>query len=142
VLRLRKGDTILVTLFSNDKFRGKVDEILPTGICLVTKQGSMVIPKENVRKVAHVGKPGVNALGGGLMVGGVLLAVTAETAGTVRDANQLSQGQISGSTGKHNLGLELAGILIATGGFAVLVFGGRPRTIYEAKAPPTQASNN
>jgi hypothetical protein len=140
VLKLRQGDKIRVGLFSKQVHNGKVDKVEPNGITLTAKEGSLLLPKNDIESVAHFDHPKANILGAAVAAGGLGLAVTAETVGTAQDLNQLSNGQLTSSTGKHNIGLLVAGIVVAVGGIAIIVLGGRPRIIYEAKAPPPTAA--
>jgi len=135
VLRLRHGDTVIVKLFSNQVHRGKVDKVEPNGIYISSEEGPLVLLKADVSSVDFYDRKKAAIIGTALMAGGVGLALTAETIGTVQDVSQLNNGQLTGSTGKHNLGLMIAGIGVAVGGLAVFAFGGRPKTIYKAKAP-------
>jgi hypothetical protein len=138
VLTLRKGDTIHVTLFSKQVQTGKVDRVEPTGIALTTKEGSLLIPRENIKSVAYVGKPKVANPGLWMAAGGVALTGAAMLGGTAKDISDINSGKLSGSTGNHGNGLAIAGLGIAAGGIAVFFIGGKPKLIYEARTvPPT-----
>jgi len=135
VLKLRNGDAIWVQLLSNERHSGKVDRVEPTGIALTTKEGSFLIPKENIRRMGHVGRPKVMNPGAWLFIGGLGLTVAAMVGGTLKDVSDVNQGKLDSSTGTHGIGLMVAGLGVAAGGVAVMV-ASKPRTIYVASPSP------
>lgn len=136
VLRLSKGDSIFVQLFSKQLHHGKVDKVEPLSISLTTKEGSLLILKENIKSVGYVGRPRVASPGTWMILGGIALTVAGALGGSVKDIGDLKSGKLSGSTGNHGNGLMIAGLAIAAAGAPVLFVGGKVKTIYEAKAAP------
>jgi hypothetical protein len=131
VLKLRSGDRITVTLMSKQVQTGKVSRVEPTSIAMTTKEGELLIPREDIRAVGYMGKPKIATPGAWLMIGGAGLAGAALLGGTLKDTNDLSSGKMSsGSTGT---GLAIAGVTVAAAGAAIMILGGKPKLIYEHK---------
>ncbi len=139
VIALRHGQTVIVKLFNKQKYKGKVDQVEGKSLTLTTQGAPLLLLQENIQSVDYIDRKRANILGGIVMGGGALLASTAGFIGTTQDLQQLSNGQLSSSTGKRHLGLQLAGLFIAVGGLAIFAFGGRPKTVYEAAAAPPRS---
>lgn len=131
VLRLRKGDSLIVLLFSKKQYSGRVDHVELGSLAITTRTESLVLPKEDIKSVTRIGKPKLANPGLWLALGGVTLASTGELIQTTQDVVTLNNGRLPAN---HSYGILIAGLAVAAGGVAMLVFLGKPRQIYEAKA--------
>jgi hypothetical protein len=138
VLKVQKGTSVAVVLFSKQAHTGKVDRVEPTGIALTTKQGPLLIPAGDIESITTIAKPKMANPGMYMMFGGILLAATSQLVSSVKDVSTLSNGNLPG---KHSYALLIAGFAIAAGGVAILVLVGKPRLIYKAVQPPPHAGN-
>jgi hypothetical protein len=138
VMLLHDGTPVAVTLFNNQSYRGKVDGLIKGDtLPLKTKDAPMAIPRRDIKTIITY-KPTFANPGLYVGVGGVLLAAGGGLAGSVKQINELNNGTLpSGSPGTK---LEIAGAAVAAGGIAVFVLAGKPRTIYEAKQAPADAT--
>jgi hypothetical protein len=134
VRKLHDGNTIQVTLFNNQIYRGKVTGLVTADtLPLKTKATPMSIPKQDIKTIitykAAFANPGIY-----IGIGGVLLASGGGLAGSLKDINTLENGSLP----KGNSGTKLivAGIIAAVAGIAVYILAGKPRTIYEGKPAP------
>jgi len=134
VLALKPRDTVIVKLLAPKKKNraGKVEKVEASGITLTVKGEPRLLRKEEIKSISYIQRPKANLVGGLIAAGGAALAATAETLGAAQDLSQLNSGQLTRSTGKHNLGLIIAGIGVAGGGLLVLLLAGRSKLIYQA----------
>lgn len=134
VLALKSGDAVIVKLLTPKKKNrnGKVEKVEAARITLIVKGESLMLRKEEIKSISYIERPKANLVGGLIAAGGIALAATAEIVGTAQDLSQLNNGRLTSSTGKHNLGLIVAGIGVAAGGLLVLVLAGRSKLIYQA----------
>jgi small nuclear ribonucleoprotein (snRNP)-like protein len=135
VLRLRRGAKVAVVLFSKKTYWGKVDQVEPNNLVLATDAGSMMLPKEEINSVTTLAKPKLASPGAWMIVGGALLAGVGSLVNTTKDVVTLNNGKMPS---KHSDAVTIAGVVGMVGGVAIVIFGGKPRFIYEAK--PVQSS--
>jgi hypothetical protein len=139
VMLLHDGTNVAVTLFNNQSYRGKVEGLIKSDtLPLKTKDGPMSIPKRDIKTIMTY-KPTLANPGLYVGVGGGLLGSAGGLAGSLKQINELNNGNLS--SGNPGTKLEIAGIIMAAGGVAVFIVGGKPRTVYEAKdaAAPSAA---
>ncbi|MGA2739003.1 MAG: hypothetical protein ABSG65_16315 [Bryobacteraceae bacterium] len=138
VMLLHDGAPLAVTLFNNQSYRGKVDGLIKADtLPLKTKDGPMAIPRRDIKTIMTY-KPTIANPGLYIGVGGVLLATGGGLAGSIKQINELNNGNLNG--GSSGTKLEVAGAIVAAGGIAVFILAGKPRTIYEAKQAPPGAT--
>jgi len=137
---LNRGWVIVVQMRGKGKYQGKLDEVTDQILRLTSKDAHLALECKDIRTVAYFALPKANWIGGGMAAGGVALAAGAGLAGTAQDLNQLANGQLTSSTGKHNLGLILGGFAIVAGGVLIIALRGRPTTIYDAGAGASSCS--
>jgi hypothetical protein len=137
VLRLRIGDLVLVRLFnSKETHVGKVDRVEPNSIALTTKEESLLIPRDKIKLISYTTRPKAAKAGAVVMVGGLGLIVGGLVGGTAKDLSDLNQGKLDSSSGKHGEAFYITGALALAGGLGMLILGGKPKVIYEAKSAP------
>jgi hypothetical protein len=128
VMRLRVGDTIIVTL-DDRRYGGKVDEVGPDSLSITTTDyGPLVLPRTTVKEVRNTGR--LFKTGVALVVGGLLFVGATQLMNSGRDLNTLSNGRIPGN---HSIGWEVTGFAISGAGAWMLVTGGG-KTIYKRLA--------
>jgi hypothetical protein len=137
---LNRGSVIVVQMRGKGKYQGKLDDVTDQVIRLTSKDAHLELKCREIRTVAYFALPKANLIGGTMAAGGVALAAGAGLAGTAKDLNQLSDGQLTSSTGKHNLGLILGGFAIVAGGVLIIALRGRPKTVYDAGAGASSCS--
>jgi hypothetical protein len=137
VLRLGKGDKLYVLLFSKKTYSGSVDHVEPGSLAMNTAAGSLALPKEDIKSITRIGKPKLFNPGLWVALGGVTLASTSEFIQTTQDVVTLNGGRIPAN---HSYTILIAGLAAAAAGVVMLVFLGKPRQIYEAKAVPSQTA--
>jgi len=136
VMLLHDGTPVAVTLFNNQSYRGKVDGLIKADtLPLKTKDGPMAIPRRDIKTIMTY-KPLLANPGAYIAVGGVLLGSVGGLAGSAKQLSGLEGGNVS--SGNPGTKLEIAGIIVAAGGVAVAIVGGKPRSVYEATQAPAE----
>jgi hypothetical protein len=95
------------------------------------------LPKDEIKNIIRTARPKLANPGLYLAFGGILLGSTGELVNSVKQISTLNSGKLPGSDNETFL---IAGVAVAAAGLAILIFGGKPKVIYEAKEAP--ASTN
>lgn len=148
VLRLRHGETVTVLLFSKRIYSGKVESVEPNSIkiSIEKKQGSLLIPRDEIKFVNRVERAKAAYTGGIMIGGGILLASSSDLFGSIQQVGCLNgvsttNGLESCSKINHT-GLEIAGYGVSGAGLVVAILIGKPRTIYQVDTPPQAATED
>lgn len=141
VLRLTKGQRIVIVLFSQKAYRGKVERVEPNaiGISLEKKQGSMLISKEDIQTIVLDKHLTALAIGIGAAAGGSALMASAELGSTVNELNCVNGSTTTSGLSKCtkvNYSLVGAGAGIAIGGLVGALMVGKPKFVYYVATPP------
>jgi hypothetical protein len=144
VLKLKKGDRVIITLFSKKLYQGQVEKVDPEGIgiSLQKKQGSLLIARDEIRIVeldkkhnAIVTGLALEVAGAGVTIGGELLGDSSYT-NCFNNAEMNNQSAVCTSKSA----VTYVGVGIVGAGSIVQIFGRAPRFLYQVDAPPaTQA---
>ena len=78
VMKLRKGASLNVLLFSKKRYLGKVEAVEPGGLTLNTAAGTLSLPKDEIKNIIRIGTPKLANPGLYITFGGLLLASTGE----------------------------------------------------------------
>ena len=146
VLKLKKGDRVIVTLFSKKLYQGKVEKVEPDsiGLSLGKKRSPLLLAKEQIQIVALDKKHSAIETGTIIIGAGAALAVGGAVKGNQDFTNCFNNAEMNlGSsapgtttTCTNKNALTYVGVGVAAVGAAFLIFGRAPRFLYQVDAAP------
>jgi hypothetical protein len=149
VLKLKKGDRVIVTLFSKKLYQGKIEKVEPDsiGLSLGKNQSPLLIAKEQIQIVALDKKHSATKTGVILVAAGAALAVGGAVKANRDFTNCFNNAEMNlgseppgtATTCTTKNALVIPGVAVAAVGAGFLIFGRAPRFLYQVDAPPPAA---